>query len=272
VIYVSMPGVPSEMKGMMDLSVIPKLKERFQLPPVIHRTLLTAGVGESFLAERIKDFEEALPEDIKLAYLPHYGMVRLRLTARGGREGLDQDIDQRFKQLRDSLTDVLVADDDKSMQLVVGELLRARSKTMSTAESCTGGYIAHLITSIAGSSDYFKGSVVSYANSVKSGLLEVAEDILMTHGAVSKETVEAMALGANQRLGTDFSVATSGILGPGGGSPEKPVGMVWIAVAHGAHVASRMFQFRFNRERNMEMAAQNGLNMLRQFILERLPG
>ncbi len=234
--------------------------------------LLTAGVGESFLAERIMDFEEALPEDIKLAYLPHYGMVRLRLTARGAREGLAQDVDERFNALRDRLINVLVTDEDKSMQTVVGELLRARGKTMSTAESCTGGYIAHLITSIAGSSDYFLGSVVSYANSVKSGQLDVPEVILKQHGAVSKETVEAMALGANRRLGSDFSVATSGILGPGGGTPEKPVGMVWVAVAHGDHVVSRMFRFRFNRERNMEMAALNGLNMLRQLILERIPG
>jgi nicotinamide-nucleotide amidase len=259
------------MKGMMKHDVLPRLQELFHLPPVIHRTLLTAGIGESFLAERIQDFENALPPSIKLAYLPHYGMVRLRLTDRSGTPEAEALVEERFRQLKSQLEDVLVIDSDKTMQEVIGDLLKERNMTLATAESCTGGYIAHLITSISGSSAYFKGSVVAYANEVKVGQLGVYPDTLATAGAVSKETVEQMALGAVMRLGSDFALATSGILGPSGGTPEKPVGLVWIAVAFRDQVSSQSFQFRFDRTRNMELAAQNGLNMLRKLILGRAP-
>jgi nicotinamide-nucleotide amidase len=267
VIFVSMPGVPHEMKGMMEKDVLPSLQSRFQLPPVHHRTLLTAGIGESFLAERIKDFESALPENIKLAYLPNYGMVRLRLTGRGNDPGLDGEVDRQFQQLKDQVADVLVIDSDRTMQDVVGGLLREKKWTLATAESCTGGYLAHLLTSIPGSSDYYLGGVVSYANSVKTGMLGVASELISTHGAVSRETVEQMAIGVMRKLGADLAISTSGIMGPGGGSTEKPVGTVWIAVAYHDKVASQHFSFRFNRERNIELTAQNGLNMLRKMIL-----
>jgi nicotinamide-nucleotide amidase len=271
-IFVSLPGVPNEMKGLMANDVLPRLQGRYHLPPVIHRTLLTAGIGESFLAERILDFENALPSAIKLAYLPHYGMVRLRLTARGNEPGLEAMVEECFQSLKGQLEDVLVIDSDRTLQEVVGNLLKERGMTMSTAESCTGGYIAHLITSIAGSSAYFKGSVVSYANGVKTGLLGVEQLTLSTHGAVSEETVKEMALGANRAMGTDFALATSGVMGPGGGTPDKPVGMVWIAVAFRGQVSAQSFRFRFDRARNMELTAQNGLNMLRKVILSVAPG
>ena len=191
-IFVSMPGVPYEMKHIMHVHVLPLLKHRFDLPYIEHRTLITMGIGESFLAERIKDFEEGLPSNIKLAYLPNFGMVRLRLTARGTMEEVQQELDEFFEALKTQLTDVMVIDEDISFEVLLGRLLKETGKTVSTAESCTGGYIAHLITSIPGSSVYFKGSVVSYDNSVKKNVLNVREETLTTVGAVSEDTVKQM--------------------------------------------------------------------------------
>lgn len=267
-IFVSMPGVPHEMKGMMTDSVIPALRERFRLPFIAHRTLLTAGIGESWLAEHIKDFETALPSSIKLAYLPNYGMVRLRLTIRGedpvATEALLQ---QQFNTLKGLTSEWTVIDEDLTIQEAVGKMLWHRGKTLGTAESCTGGYIAHLITSIPGSSHYFKGSVVSYDNSIKQQLLQVTPDTLATQGAVSEATVQEMVKGALAALKTNFAVATSGIMGPGGGSTEKPVGTVWVAVGNHQKIVSEKFFFRFDRQRNIELTATNALNLLRKFIL-----
>lgn len=267
-IFVSMPGVPHEMKGMMTDDVIPRVRRRFQLPYIAHRTLLTAGIGESFLAEHIKAFEEGLPAAIRLAYLPAYGMVRLRLTIRG-EEGTSTDdrLQAQFDTLKSLVAEWMVADEDISIQEAVGRLLRDRGQTVGTAESCTGGQIAHLITSIPGSSHYFKGSVVSYANAVKTGLLHVDPKVLAEHGAVSQPTVEAMVRGALAELGTDYAIATSGIMGPDGGSPEKPVGTVWIAVGNRQNILAQKFSFRFDRLRNIELAASFALNQLRKFIL-----
>jgi nicotinamide-nucleotide amidase len=267
-IYVSMPGVPHEMKGMMLDYVLPKLPSLFNLPVVYHQTLLTAGQGESFLAEIIKDFEEALPDYIKLAYLPNYGMVRLRLTARGNdRAAIEKEVDEKFAVLKSLVKEYMVTDADEPMELIIGKILRGLNKTMGTAESCTGGAIASLITSVAGSSDYFKGSIVSYANEVKENLLSVSHNTLITVGAVSEETVTQMVKGALIQLKADYAVATSGILGPGGGTPEKPVGMVWVAVGNKDKVVTQKFQWRFDRERNTDLTVQNALNMLRKFIL-----
>jgi nicotinamide-nucleotide amidase len=266
-IFVSMPGVPHEMKGMMTHYVLPTLQEKFQIPPIIHRTLLTAGIGESFLAERISDFESTLPPNIKLAYLPNYGMVKLRLSAKGRSEKLLAELEAEFDMLKQKVSDVMVVDQDLTMQQVVGQLLKARGKTMGTAESCTGGYVAHLITSVPGSSAYFKGSVVSYANEVKSSLLGVDPQILQEHGAVSKETASQMVKGALKQLKTDYALVTTGIMGPDGGSPEKPVGTVWVGVGDSHRVELHEFHFRFDRQRNMELTATNALNILRKFIL-----
>ena len=267
-IFVSMPGVPHEMKGMMTDSVIPSLRQHFKLPSIAHRTLLTAGIGESFLADHIRDFETALPPTIKLAYLPNYGMVRLRLTSWGdNEEALNATLQQQFDTLKGLVAEWMVADTDISLQEAIGGLLKERGKTLGTAESCTGGYIAHLITSIPGSSHYFNGSVVSYSNEIKEKVLQVPADTIQRNGAVSEETVREMVKGALELLQTDFVVATSGIMGPDGGSPEKPVGTVWIAVGDHNTITAQKFQFRFDRLRNIELTATNALNLLRKFIL-----
>jgi nicotinamide-nucleotide amidase len=256
------------MKGMMTDAVIPALHRHFTLPFIAHRTLLTAGIGESFLADHIRTFEEALPASIKLAYLPNYGMVRLRLTIHGEDPvALDTLLQQQFDTLKGMVTEWMVTDEDISMQEAIGRLLKTRGKTLGTAESCTGGYIAHLITTIPGSSNYFKGSVVSYANEIKQHLLQVNPDTLAANGAVSEPIVEEMVRGALQMLHTDFAIATSGIMGPGGGSPEKPVGTVWVAVGDHQKIITQKFSFRFDRQRNIELAATNALNLLRKFIL-----
>lgn len=268
-VYVSMPGVPHEMKGLMTDLVLPKLQTHFIMSSIVSRTLLTFGIGESFLAERIKDFEAALPSYIKLAYLPNYGMVRLRLTGTGKTaEEITPQVQTQFDALLKLLPDVLVTDKDEPMEKVIGNLLLARKKTMATAESCTGGYIAHRITANAGSSEYFKGSIVSYANEVKQTLLQVPVSYFTTVGAVSEEVVKDMVKGVLEKIHADYAIAVSGIMGPGGATAEKPVGMVWVAVGNREKTVTRLFNFRFDRARNIEMTAVNALNLLRQFILE----
>ena len=267
-LFISMPGVPYEMKGMMTDDVLPALQKHFTLPHITHRTLLTAGIGESFLAEHISLFENGLPKSIKLAYLPNYGMVRLRLTANGRKaEIVEAEINDQFEKLKKLVAEWMVIDSDLSMQEAIGKLLKERNKTLSTAESCTGGYIAHLITQIPGSSAYFKGSVVSYANETKKNVLHVNEDTLVGNGAVSEETVVEMVQGVLALLNTDYAIATSGIMGPDGGLPEKPVGTVWIAAGSAGKIVSQKFYFRFGRMRNIELAAINALNMLRRIIV-----
>jgi nicotinamide-nucleotide amidase len=268
-IFISMPGVPHEMKGMMSDYVLPRLPQLFNLPAVIHRTLLTAGIGESFLSERIKDFETSLPPHIKLAYLPNYGMVRLRLTARGKMlEEVTVEVDGKFRELQEMLNDVMVINQDKTLEEAIGIMLAARGKTVSTAESCTGGYIAHLLTSISGSSQYFLGGVVSYDNSVKENVLQVSKETLSIAGAVSEETVLQMAESVKGLMKTDFAIAVSGIMGPLGGTEQKPVGTVWIAVAGKSRTNTQKFSLRFDRRRNIENTAVLALNLLRQLILE----
>lgn len=267
-VFVSMPGVPHEMKGMMEADVIPMLLKKFEFPAIIHRTLLTAGVGESFLAEKIKEFEERLPGHIKLAYLPNYGMVRLRLTTISfDKEKAEKEIQQQFETLQGLVSEYMVTNEDEPIEEVVGKLLQAKGKTMGTAESCTGGYIAHLVTSIPGSSVYFKGSVISYANEVKKDVLGVEQALLESLGAVSEEVVLQMVNGALKNLKTDYAVAVSGVMGPDGGTAEKPVGTVWIAVGDIRKAEAYKLSFRFDRMRNIQLTAVNALNLLRKFIL-----
>jgi len=268
-IFISLPGVPHEMKWIMTNQVIPMIPDLFQTGFIEHRTLLTAGIGESFLAEMIQDFEEALPQHIKLAYLPNYGMVRLRLTAFGfDKSILQEEISTRFQSLKEKVKDFLVVDEDIPMELVIGRLLKEKGKTLATAESCTGGYIAHLITAHPGSSAYFIGSVVSYSNTIKERLLNVSDEILHTVGAVSEATVRQMAKSVLTLMQTDYAIAVSGIMGPDGATAEKPVGMVWVAVANKDEVVTKQFNFRFDRRRNIELTSTNALNLLRIFIIE----
>ena len=267
-IFVAMPGVPHEMKGLMTNEVLPRLKENFDLPRIIHRTAFTMGTGESMIAEKIKDFEANLPEHIKLAYLPGYGMVKLRLTAKGdNKEKLEKELDEKFAELKELVSEWLVSDEDESLAMVVQKILKEKNKTIGTAESCTGGYIAHLITSNPGSSVGFKGSIISYANDVKERILGVTDKTLRSVGAVSEETVIQMVKGAVQKLQVDFAVATSGIMGPDGGTDEKPVGTVWIAAGNEHKIQTTKLALRFDRERNIEMTAHAALNFLRKFIL-----
>ncbi len=261
-IFISMPGVPHEMKGMMSDFVIPLLKEEFLSEQIIHKTLLTAGIGESFLAELLVKFEDLLPESIKLAYLPSYGMVRLRLTTNLASKS--DEIESLFGQLKSIVKDYLVIDSDISMPAAVAGLLKEKNLTISIAESCTGGYISHLLTSIAGSSQYYEGGVVSYSNDLKTALLGVPSEILITHGAVSTQTVEKMAEGIRLRTGTDIGLATSGIMGPSGGTETKPVGYVCVGVSTKQKTVTTTFQFRFDRARNIELTAVHALNFLRK--------
>ncbi|GAC1384170.1 MAG: competence/damage-inducible protein A [Ginsengibacter sp.] len=266
-IFVSMPGVPNEMQGMMK-EVIEKLKRRLELPAIIHKTLLTAGIGESMLAELIKDYEFALPSNIKLAYLPNYGMVRLRLTTSGyEKETVEKEITSQFEILKTLTKEYLVTDKDEPIEKVIGKILSDKNKTVSTAESCTGGYISHIITSHPGSSKYFKGSIVSYDNEVKENVLNVSNQTLQTSGAVSEKTVKEMLKGALNILKTDYAIAVSGIMGPEGGTAEKPVGTVWIAVGNNKTQQTLKLNLRFDRMQNIQVTAMTALNLLRKFIL-----
>jgi nicotinamide-nucleotide amidase len=268
VIYVSMPGVPHEMKGMMEDIVLPLLKKKLVTGYIIHRTMLLAGIGESFLAEHIQQWEEALPKDFKLAYLPNHGLIRLRITGNGSNDvQLSADLNEQFEALKILVSEWLVIDEDLSMPQVIGKMLNARKKLLGTAESCTGGYIAHLFTREAGASDKFNGTVVSYSNEVKKNLLGVRQETLDTTGAVSEETVTQMARGALKALKADYVVATSGIMGPDGGSYAKPVGTVWVAVGDNDNLIAQEFHFRYDRLRNIEMTANSALNLLRKFMI-----
>lgn len=267
-IFVSMPGVPHEMKGLMINEVLPRLKDAFDFPVILHRTAFTMGTGESMIAEKIKDFEASLPEHIRLAYLPGYGMVKLRLTAKGTeKEKLEKELDEKFSALKGLVTEWLVSDEDENLAMVVQKILKEKNKTIGTAESCTGGYIAHLFTSNSGSSVGYKGSIISYANDVKERILGVTDKTLRSVGAVSEETVIQMVKGAIEKLQVDFVVATSGIMGPDGGTDEKPVGTVWIAAGNKNKIETAKLAFRFDRARNIEMTAHAALNFLRKFIL-----
>jgi nicotinamide-nucleotide amidase len=268
-IFISMPGVPYEMQGMVQNDVISILTQKFKAAEIQHRTLLTFGIGESAIADMIQEFENALPTFIKLAYLPNYGMVRLRLTATGtDKAEIDKEIDEQFSTLQQLVKEYMVTNEDEPMEKVLGKLLMKKGKTVCTAESCTGGYIAHLITAMPGSSSFYDGSVVSYSYQAKEDLLDVQKDTLQHFGAVSEEVVKEMAAGVLKKIHTDYAIAVSGIMGPDGGMPDKPVGTVWVAVGNADKIMAHKFYFRFDRKKNIELTAVNALNMLRKFILE----
>lgn len=267
-IYISMPGVPFEMKAIMEQEIIPELMQKLN-QVIIHRTILTEGIGESMLASMIETWEDSLPAFIKLAYLPQPGMVRLRLTAYGtDRSTMQQAVDKAEKELQTYAGKYIFGFDNDTLESVTGEILRNKGMTLSTAESCTGGTIAQLITSIAGSSDYFKGSIVAYSNEIKENLLGVRHQTLLVHGAVSEQTVVEMAEGIKERFTTDYAIAVSGIAGPGGGTPEKPVGTTWIAIATPTEIIARKFLLGDHRGRNIRKAAISALNMLRSKLIE----
>lgn len=263
-VLVAMPGVPHEMRVAMKGDVLERLRRHYgDNDAILHRTLLVFRNTESGLSERLTDFEAALPPFVKLAYLPIPGVVRLRLTARGNDEALLQKtLDEMVEKLRTILGDDIFCDEDMTLAGALGKMLKKRGLSIATAESCTGGNIAHEITAISGSSAYFNGSVVAYSNEVKKSLLGVPADVLAQHGAVSKEVVEAMATGVKQALNVDCAIATSGIAGPDGGTPEKPVGTVWMAVCCGDVVATECGHFAGSRAYIIERATQRAIMML----------
>lgn len=268
-ICISMPGVPYEMKAIMELEVLPKLKEKFQSKVHFHRTVLTQGIGESFLAEKIKDWETDLRnEGMGLAYLPSPGLVRLRISASEDKKSLaEEKVNGKIETVLPLISKYVYGFDEDKLESVIGRLLLQKKATLSTAESCTGGNIAHLITEVPGSSDYFQGSVVSYSNEIKIKELGVNPDDLKTFGAVSQQVAEQMARGINQRFRTDYSIAVSGVAGPAGGTEEKPVGTVWIAVAEGQKVYSKKYLFEKDRQRNITRSTLTALMMLRGLLL-----
>jgi nicotinamide-nucleotide amidase len=270
-VFVSMPGVPFEMKRMMTDTVLPKLVERFQPPALRHRVVQTVGLGESFLAEKISDWEDSLPPYLKLAYLPNMWQLRLRLTGLQPEhltaEALETEMAERIAALYPILGEYIFAEGEVVIEEAIGQLLKNKNLTLSTAESCTGGYVAHRVTAIAGSSAYFRGSVVAYDNEVKQNVLGVRAETLVAHGAVSEETVREMAEGARRVLGSDIALATSGIAGPGGGSDDKPVGTICIAVADAQGTVSRRFQFDRGREINIQYTSVQVLEMVRRRVL-----
>jgi nicotinamide-nucleotide amidase len=268
-VFISMPGVPFEMKGIMEKEVLPRLKAEFTLPHILHRTILTQGIGESALAEKISGWEDSLEaENIKLAYLPAANMVRLRMTTFGTDEGvLERKVNEKETALRNLISEYIYGSEDENLEQIVGDLLRKRGEKLGLAESCTGGYISHLITRIPGCSDYYEGSVVTYSYAQKERLLGVKKETLAKFGAVSSEVVSEMVLGALDRLQVHHAIAVSGIAGPSGGTPEKPVGTVWIAVASGGVVKTEKFLFGHNRENNIRVSADAALNMLRKMLM-----
>jgi nicotinamide-nucleotide amidase len=271
ILYFSLPGVPHEMRYLTDNHIIPIVSKQFATKPIIHRTLLTAGIGESFLAELIAEFEKELPKHIKLAYLPNFGMVRLRLTATGlSASELTISIEEHFAKLKIAVDAYLVTDVDDNMEVVVGKLLKSNNQTVATAESCTGGFIGHLLSKHAGSSQFYTGGIISYDNRIKTEFLDVPTSILQTVGAVSQEAVEQMAKSVREKMNTDFAVSVSGIMGPSGKTDEKPLGMVWIGVANKEKVVSKVFYLRFDRQRNIEVTANQAINLLRLLIINKI--
>ncbi len=267
-VFISMPGVPFEMKNLMTKAILPKLQTYFKTPVIYHKMIRTIGLGESFLAERIADWEDNLPKHIKLAYLPHFGQVRLRLTATGNDlETLKADAQAEVEKVLPLIKNHVFGYDKDELETVIGDLLKSKNETMATAESCTGGYVSHLITKVPGSSAYFEGGVVAYSYEAKTLELGVKSETLIAQGAVSEQTIREMAEGIRAKLNVTYGIATSGIAGPDGGTPDKPVGTVWIACAGPNGTAARRLQLTNYREQNIQLTATYVLELLRKTIL-----
>ena len=267
-IFVSMPGVPHEMKYLMTEIVLPELNKRFTSQIIIHKNIMTYGTFEAKLAEILTDFESGLPSNLKLAYLPASGVIKLRLTGTGSDYNyLSNLINDQVSKLYKTIPEFIYGEDEDSLEMVIGKLLKSKNKSVSTAESCTGGEIAHLLTSVAGSSAYYKGSIIAYENSIKTKLLGVQDYIITKYGAVSENTVKEMAVGVRNVLDTDYAVATSGIAGPDGGTNEKPVGTIWIAVDSERGTVCEKRVFGNDRLTNIKRFSLAALNLLRKQII-----
>lgn len=267
-VYISLPGVPFEMKHLMTNRMLPRLREHFKTPIIKHKMIRTVGIGESFLAERIEAWEDALPDPIKLAYLPSFGGVKLRLTTTGDDAALlDQQLAEQVANVMPLIEKNVYGFDDDELETVVGQLLIKKQLTLGVAESCTGGYVSAQITKVPGSSAYFWGSIVSYSNTLKVNQLGVSPETLASVGAVSEETVRQMAEGVRQVLGTHVGIATSGIAGPDGGSPDKPVGTIWIACATEQRTVTRLLKLGQYRDQNIQLTSTYVLNLLREELV-----
>jgi len=267
VVFIAMPGVPFEMKTMMQDELLPRLQQRFTTDIILHRTLLVTGFPESALALHIEDWEDNLPKNIHLAYLPGSGMIRLRLSTSGAdRKILETQTETEIAKLRVLLGNHIISENDETVEEIVARILTEKGQTLAVAESCTGGNIAHLLTSLSGSSAYFKGSVVAYANEIKEKLLQVNPLDLQQYGAVSEQVVKQMAANVRKLMGADYGIATSGIAGPTGGTPEKPVGTMWISVATASQIEARLLRYGNNRESNIQRTSTAALNLLREMI------
>ncbi len=268
-VLASMPGVPYEMKGLMESFVLPRLKENFPLAPVMHRTFLTVNVPESELAYKLEQFEDELPNGVSLAYLPHMNTVRLRISSRGAKpQEVEQNLQQQSEKLQHILGRDIAGDEGLPLNHLVVQWLQERGLKLATAESCTGGYIAHQITSVSGSSAVFSGSVVAYANEVKMRVLGVEEAVLKEQGAVSEACVMEMVEGVCHLMNTEVGIATSGVAGPGGGTAEKPVGMVWIAVKYRDRISTHCSSFHGGRMAVIERSCLKAFDMLRSMLFE----
>jgi nicotinamide-nucleotide amidase len=266
-VYVSMPGVPFEMMYMMDDEVIPRIRSQYKLPAIVHKTILTVGEGESFLAERLSDIEDILPSYIKLAYLPKLGQVRLRLSGYGDDEAvLRKELNIYSKKIIERLYDFVAAEEDIPLEKAILDHMTEKGLTLSVAESCTGGYISHLLTQHAGSSKVFFGGAISYSYELKESLLGVKNETLWQYGAVSEQTVTEMVEGALLNFKSDYALAVTGIAGPDGGLPDKPVGTVWIAVASADKTVAKKFTFGNKRQQNIERSATAALYMLNTLL------
>ncbi len=266
-IFVSMPGVPKEMKCMMEDTVLPELKKLFKVPYLIHQMVKTVGIPESVLAERLEDWENNLPKEIKLAYLPGLNQVKLRLTASGDdKSHLEQILQQELNSLYEQVGKYIYATDEGNLAFKVGELLKEKGLTIACAESCTGGHVSEMITANSGSSGYFRGSVVPYHNDLKINILGVRKETIEDQGAVSEACVKEMAERVRELFGSDIGVATSGIAGPTGATPDKPVGTVWVALADGIETQTKLYNFHFDRESNIDLTANSVLNLVRQTL------
>jgi len=268
-VFISMPGVPFEMKGITTDEVIPRLKTKFNLPTILHTTIQTFGIPESILANRISKWEESLPKNVKLAYLPSLERVRLRLsTLSSNKVESQKELDKLVLSVKEILGNAVFGRGDVFLENAIGKLLIEKGQTVASAESCTGGNVARLITSVSGSSLYFEGSVVAYSNRIKSEILGVKEETLTINGAVSEETVIEMANGVRKLMGSDYAIAISGVAGPEGGSEEKPVGTVWVAVCSENKTITKKYDLGKNRELTVRRASSRALNMLRLLVLE----
>ncbi len=268
-VFVSMPGVPHEMKNMMLETVIPKIAERFKVPELVHRIIKTSGIGESFLADVIKDWEASLPAHIKLAYLPSPGEVKLRLTALGDdRDLLYADLDKYVNLLQPLAGNYIFGYGNDTLEQVIGKFLLDKNKKLAVAESCSGGYLAHTITRVPGASGWFNGGVVAYSNQSKVDLLDVSLDLIEQEGAVSEAVVKDMAEHVRIKFNADIGLAISGIAGPEGGTLEKPVGTVWIACAFDNHTFCKKMQLSIDRNINIKLSSIYVLNELRHHLIK----